>query len=66
MLKLIKNLNFQFQKASEKTYVFFHGVQDERFELVEAVVDSGTALLLHDGFVTLKHTKAHVNKNVTI
>lgn len=35
-------------------YVFFQGVQDERFELTQAFVDPSSSSFLHDGFRWLK------------
>lgn len=36
------------------TYVFLHGVEDQRFQLVQAVVDASPATFLHDRFVALQ------------
>lgn len=32
------------------TYIFLQGVQDERFQLTQALVDSCSPSLFHDGF----------------
>lgn len=45
-------------KLKRSTYVFFHGVQDEGFELVQTVVDPGPAPLLHDGLVALQRERS--------
>lgn len=36
------------------TYITFHGIEDESFELSQTVIDPGTSSLLHHGFVNLQ------------
>jgi hypothetical protein len=40
------------------TYVLFHGVQDEGFQLVKAVVDSCSPPLLHDRLIALQNNNS--------
>jgi len=44
-------------RISSGTYVFFHGVQDQGFEFIEAIVDASPSALLHDGLVTLQQSR---------
>lgn len=50
------------ERNSSGTYVFFHSVEDQRFELVEAIVDASPSAFLHDGLVTLQQS---INTNVS-
>jgi hypothetical protein len=44
-------------KCLHCTYIFFHSIQDERLQFVEAVIDTRATTLFHNRFVTLKQER---------
>ena len=53
------------KQRSWDTYVFVHGIQDEGFQFIQAVIDPGSPPLFHDGLCCLWE-KMNVNQDVQL